>query len=188
MRHQFWTPATVVAAYLGGVCAQLDSLPPCGIACVNNVIAKGFGCASGDNTCLCKQQDFVFGIRDCAAQSCAADETTKINDYVTGLCATATKAPPASTPPASPPSVSNPPPPSTPAAQQTTSSTAFSSTSQPPPPPASTAALTRASAAETPASSAPTSSATSEATSKPITEAAQPTQLPTTTPTTLVSK
>ncbi|OHW99762.1 CFEM domain containing protein [Colletotrichum incanum] len=87
MRHQFWTPATVVAAYLGGVCAQLDSLPPCGIACVNNVIAKGFGCASGDNTCLCKQQDFVFGIRDCAAQSCAADETTKINDYVTGLCA-----------------------------------------------------------------------------------------------------
>ncbi|GKT60836.1 CFEM domain-containing protein [Colletotrichum tofieldiae] len=87
MRHQFWTQAAVVAAYLGGVCAQLESLPPCGIACVNNVIAKGFGCASGDNTCLCKQQDFVFGIRDCAAQSCAADETTKVNDYVTSLCA-----------------------------------------------------------------------------------------------------
>ncbi|GKT51375.1 GPI-anchored CFEM domain protein ARB_01545 [Colletotrichum spaethianum] len=93
MRRQFWAQAAAVAAFLGSVCAQLDTLPACGVVCVNNVIAKGFGCASGDNTCLCKQQDFVFGIRDCAAQSCAADETTKINDYVAGLCAISTTAP-----------------------------------------------------------------------------------------------
>ncbi|WDK20813.1 CFEM domain-containing protein [Colletotrichum graminicola] len=87
MRCHILAQGAVVAAFLGGVCAQLDSLSPCGVACVNNVIAKGFGCASGDNTCLCKQQDFVFGVRDCAAQSCTADESTKANDYVAGLCA-----------------------------------------------------------------------------------------------------
>ncbi|WYZ42022.1 hypothetical protein EsH8_V_000917 [Colletotrichum jinshuiense] len=87
MRRPIWVQITAVAALLGRVCAQLDSLPPCGVSCVNSVIAKGFGCASGDNTCLCKQQDFVFGVRDCASQSCGADEAPKINDYVTGLCA-----------------------------------------------------------------------------------------------------
>ncbi|KAK1580643.1 uncharacterized protein LY79DRAFT_592094 [Colletotrichum navitas] len=70
----------------------------CQVACVNNVIAKGFGCASGDNTCLCKQQDFIFGVRDCVAQSCTADESTKANDYIAGLCATPKAQPP---PPAS---------------------------------------------------------------------------------------
>ncbi|TIC91699.1 GPI-anchored CFEM domain protein [Colletotrichum higginsianum] len=169
----------VAAAFLGAVCAQLDSLPPCGITCVNNVIAKGFGCASGDNACLCKQQDFVFGIRDCAAQSCAAAETAKVNDYVTGLCATATKAPPSSTPPASSPT------PSAPAQQQTTPPPPPSSNSLPPSPLASTAASNQASAPNPPASSAATSAAPSEPPHKSTTEAAQATQLPTTAPTTL---
>ncbi|KAK2062126.1 hypothetical protein LY76DRAFT_669970, partial [Colletotrichum caudatum] len=132
------------------------------VACVNNVIAKGFGCASGDNTCLCKQQDFVFGVRDCAAQSCTADESTKANDYVSRLCATATRAPPASTPP-----------PSAPATQPT--------------PPASTAAPTQASAAGTLIPSGSPSSVPLAATNKPITEVAQATQLPTITPTTLAA-
>ncbi|EFQ34045.1 CFEM domain-containing protein [Colletotrichum graminicola M1.001] len=142
------------------------------VACVNNVIAKGFGCASGDNTCLCKQQDFVFGVRDCAAQSCTADESTKANDYVAGLCATATRDPSASTPP-----------PSTPATQQSTPSTAPSSTTQPPPP----ATTAQASEAGSLIPSAPPSSAPLEATSKPITEVAQATQPPAITPTTLAA-
>ncbi|KAK1997216.1 hypothetical protein LX36DRAFT_82624 [Colletotrichum falcatum] len=177
-RHILAQGAVVLAAFLGSVCAQLDSLSPCGVACVNNVIAKGFGCASGDNTCLCKQQDFVFGVRDCAAQSCTADESTKANDYVAGLCATATRAPPASTPPASDP------PPSIPAAQQTTPPVAPSSTSRPTPPPANIAVPTQASASETLISAASSSSSPAEATSKPITEA---TILPTTTVTTLAT-
>ncbi|KAK1982612.1 hypothetical protein LZ30DRAFT_590180, partial [Colletotrichum cereale] len=148
------------------------------IACVNNVIAKGFGCASGDNTCLCKQQDFVFGIRDCSAQSCTADESAKVNDYVTGLCATATRALPASTLP-----VSNPPP-STPSTQQTTPPPSL--TSQPSPPP-STPTPIQASGSGKLVSSASHSSVSSEAAGKPMTEAALATQPPTITPTTLAA-
>ncbi|KAF4918797.1 hypothetical protein CGCVW01_v008496 [Colletotrichum viniferum] len=87
MRRRIWLQATASVVLLGAAHAQLDSLPPCGISCVNTVIAKGFGCASQDNSCLCKQQDFVFGVRDCASQSCGADVATKVNDYVTSLCA-----------------------------------------------------------------------------------------------------
>ncbi|KAF4778288.1 hypothetical protein HER10_EVM0002622 [Colletotrichum scovillei] len=181
MRRRFWFRAFAITALLGNVCAQLDSLPPCGITCVNNVIAKGFGCASGDNACLCKQQDFVFGVRDCASQSCAADVAPKVNEYVAGLCATATQAPPASTPPAS-----NPPP-STPAAQQTTPPVVLPSTSQPPPSPSSLSEPPKPSAAETPASSEVAKTAPSETSRNTVTDTAQAFQPSTAVSTTLAT-
>ncbi|KAK2738055.1 hypothetical protein CKAH01_07433 [Colletotrichum kahawae] len=174
MRCRIWLQATASVVLLGAVHAQLDSLPPCGISCVNTVIAKGFGCASQDNACLCKQQDFVFGVRDCASQSCSADVATKVNNYVTSLCATATQAPPASTqPPASQPASSSPPQPTTPAPAQATSE---------PPQPATTAGTN---GAEKP-SSQPVSSAPTDVTSKAVSEVAQATQISTPAPTTMV--
>ncbi|KAF9882464.1 hypothetical protein CkaCkLH20_00500 [Colletotrichum karsti] len=175
MRRRIWLHLVASAALLGRACAQLDTLPPCGISCVNTVIAKGFGCASQDNACLCKQQDFVFGVRDCASQSCGADVAPKVNEFVTALCATATQAPPASTqapasqPPSSPPAPATTPPP------------APQSTSQPPPPQATTA---KPSVAETP-SSQPVNSPPPSAASNSGSEVVQATQLPTAAPTTL---
>ncbi|KAF4808133.1 GPI-anchored CFEM domain protein [Colletotrichum siamense] len=173
MRRRIWLQATASVVLLGAAHAQLDSLPPCGISCVNTVIAKGFGCASQDNSCLCKQQDFVFGVRDCASQSCGADVATKVNDYVTSLCATATQAPPASTqPPASQPASSPPPQPTTPAPAQASSE------------PAQPAATVATNGAEKP-SSQPVNSAPADATSKAISEDAQTTQVSTPAPTTM---
>nr|XP_036581624.1 uncharacterized protein CTRU02_08196 [Colletotrichum truncatum]KAF6790067.1 hypothetical protein CTRU02_08196 [Colletotrichum truncatum] len=175
MRRHNWIPVAAFTFLLGGACAQLDALPPCGVSCVNTVIAKGFGCASQDNACLCKQQDFLFGVRDCASQACEAAVAPKVNEYVTALCATATQVPPASTqPPTSqPPHSSAAPPATSPPPPQTTS--------QPPPPPATT---DKTSIAET-SSSQPSKSDTPDTPSKPVSEAAQATQLQSITPTTM---
>ncbi|KAF6795874.1 hypothetical protein CSOJ01_13343 [Colletotrichum sojae] len=115
MRSHCWLRAVAISALAILSRGQLDSLPACGISCVNAVIAKGFGCASQDNICLCKQQDFVFGVRDCASQACGAEIAPKVNDYVTSLCATATRATSSSAPTQSQPPSPTPPLPASPA-------------------------------------------------------------------------
>ncbi|KAF6822111.1 hypothetical protein CPLU01_12229 [Colletotrichum plurivorum] len=115
MRSHCWLRAVTISALAILSRGQLDSLPACGISCVNAVIAKGFGCASQDNVCLCKQQDFVFGVRDCASQACGAEIAPKVNDYVTSLCATATRETPSSAPTQSQPPSPTPPLPASPA-------------------------------------------------------------------------
>lgn len=46
-----------------------------------------FGCAAGDVTCLCSNQDFGYGIRDCSNQACSAEEAASVISYGTNYCA-----------------------------------------------------------------------------------------------------
>ncbi len=58
--------------------------------CGNNMMAASkaqeLGCSANDNSCLCKNPDFAYGFRDCAAAICSADEAKMLVEYVVKLC------------------------------------------------------------------------------------------------------
>merc|ERR1712169_160669 len=80
-----------VAALVGIVAAQsLSDLPPCGQTCVNNMLgqAAALGCSATDVACLCKNDNFGFGIRDCSYQACPPDtNVAAIIAYGNSYCA-----------------------------------------------------------------------------------------------------
>jgi hypothetical protein len=49
-----------------------DQLPACGQTCATNMLhlAESLGCTGGDLACLCLNQNFSYGIRDCTDQAC----------------------------------------------------------------------------------------------------------------------
>lgn len=54
-------------------------------------LAPSLGCAgSPDASCLCKNVDFGYGIRDCANEACGADDASSVisfgNSYCSGMC------------------------------------------------------------------------------------------------------
>lgn len=51
--------------------------------------AQELNCADKDLSCLCKNNNFVYGLRDCAKAICDADGVTKILDYATSICKSA---------------------------------------------------------------------------------------------------
>lgn len=48
--------------------------------CISNMNAKAseLGCTSGDMDCLCKADDYQFGIRDCTKEACPNDDSAKV--------------------------------------------------------------------------------------------------------------
>lgn len=48
--------------------------------CVNNMNDKAseLNCKSGDMACLCKSEDYSFGIRDCTKEACPSDDAEKV--------------------------------------------------------------------------------------------------------------
>ncbi|KAF2689699.1 hypothetical protein K458DRAFT_291817, partial [Lentithecium fluviatile CBS 122367] len=59
--------------------------------CISNMLAiaqSAFGCASGDVVCYCTNQDFGYGVRDCAQEACgSAEEANTVISYGTNYCA-----------------------------------------------------------------------------------------------------
>ncbi|ROT43498.1 hypothetical protein SODALDRAFT_40679 [Sodiomyces alkalinus F11] len=82
---------------LVGLCAAqeipgLADLPECGQFCINamqgSTIAEQLGCNQGDLGCLCRQQDFIYGVRDCSFQSCFGEgEADSVLSFGYSLCA-----------------------------------------------------------------------------------------------------
>jgi len=86
---------TILAALFAGLTfAQLppiSSLPQCGQTCIGNMQnqASALGCSSStDVACLCGNQNFRNGVRDCANQACgnAGDANSTIS-FGTSYCA-----------------------------------------------------------------------------------------------------
>lgn len=48
--------------------------------------AVELGCSANDNSCLCKNPNFGYGFRDCAAAICSADEAKQLVDFAVKLC------------------------------------------------------------------------------------------------------
>lgn len=50
-------------------------------------IAEQLGCSEGDLGCLCSQQNFIYGIRDCSAESCSSQgEADRVLNFGNSLC------------------------------------------------------------------------------------------------------
>ncbi|RKF56459.1 GPI-anchored CFEM domain protein [Erysiphe neolycopersici] len=67
---------------------SFQSLPECGKLCVNNMLAKAkdLGCAQGDAACLCRNEDFAYGIRDCSFDVCGPQQSALVVSYRESYC------------------------------------------------------------------------------------------------------
>ncbi|KAI5864070.1 hypothetical protein GGS23DRAFT_595721 [Durotheca rogersii] len=81
-----------LAATLGA--AQAPSFPSgfpnCGVVCVSNMLreASNLGCGNDSSaSCLCTNPDFIYGIRDCATESCEGQDATRVISYGAQWCA-----------------------------------------------------------------------------------------------------
>ena len=56
--------------------------------CISNMNAKAseLGCNSGDMACLCKKQDYMYGVRDCTAQACPGDDAAAVVKIALSSC------------------------------------------------------------------------------------------------------
>ncbi|KOS20393.1 Uncharacterized protein ESCO_005464 [Escovopsis weberi] len=64
--------AAVVAAQ------STDNLAPCS--------AQELGCQSGDLQCLCTNQNFFFGLRDCSSEICSEGDARSTVDFGIQMC------------------------------------------------------------------------------------------------------
>ena len=75
----------------------IAALPSCGQTCFNSVLAEysSLGCATADPSCLCKNINFYYGIRDCSTAVCGTDTNavSTILAFESSYCASATAAP-----------------------------------------------------------------------------------------------
>ncbi|KAK3344379.1 hypothetical protein B0T25DRAFT_325094 [Lasiosphaeria hispida] len=66
--------------------------PACGKLCADNLfaIASTFSCGADDIACLCKAQNWAYGIRDCSIQACQDDsKANTVISWSNQLCADA---------------------------------------------------------------------------------------------------
>jgi hypothetical protein len=87
MKSSFLTVFGLVAA----AAAQSSSdLPQCGQTCVSNMVSAAksqeLGCDAGDVSCLCTNQDFIYGLRDCSAAICNSEQAAAVVAYGLALC------------------------------------------------------------------------------------------------------
>ncbi|KAM5351909.1 hypothetical protein ACJ41O_004632 [Fusarium nematophilum] len=87
MKSMFLTVFGLAAA----VAAQsADDLPQCGQTCAANMISEGksreLGCDTGDVRCLCTNQNFIYGIRDCSRAICNDEQAAQVLEYGLEVC------------------------------------------------------------------------------------------------------
>ncbi|KAF3071254.1 putative cfem domain-containing protein [Daldinia childiae] len=79
--------AAVVAAQGSGF---PQGFPECGITCVNNMLSQAseLGCSDITPSCLCTKQNFIYGVRDCATESCPDQSVAQqVIQYGSQYCA-----------------------------------------------------------------------------------------------------
>ena len=67
--------------------AQQDPVS-CARMCTSNMnaAAQALGCAPGDHGCLCQNQNYQFGIRDCTNQACPGANAAQAVQDALGNC------------------------------------------------------------------------------------------------------
>jgi hypothetical protein len=83
--------AITLSALAAMVVAQNTAdLPECGQICATNMLsgnkAEELGCAANDLSCLCQDQDFIYGFRDCSAATCGSDDARRIVEFGLSVC------------------------------------------------------------------------------------------------------
>ncbi|PFH62498.1 hypothetical protein XA68_13237 [Ophiocordyceps unilateralis] len=68
----------------------MGRLPRCARTCARNMLsaseAEELGCNDGDFQCLCSNQDFFFGLRDCTRQNCQGNNVNEILQFGQTIC------------------------------------------------------------------------------------------------------
>ena len=57
-------------------------------SCLKDMVGKAesYGCSKGSNyACLCKAQDFIYGIRDCSREACGGDSPALVT-FIVDTC------------------------------------------------------------------------------------------------------
>lgn len=56
--------------------------------CISNMNGKAsaLGCQANDMACLCKSQDYEYGIRDCTTQACPSDNVEQVLKMAMANC------------------------------------------------------------------------------------------------------
>ncbi|PTB43325.1 uncharacterized protein TrAFT101_001880 [Trichoderma asperellum] len=69
------------------------NLAACGQTCATNMLdadkAEELGCKQNDLKCLCANKNFLYGLRDCSAAICSAEDAKKVVEYGISICASA---------------------------------------------------------------------------------------------------
>ncbi|KAH7382138.1 hypothetical protein BKA66DRAFT_113495 [Pyrenochaeta sp. MPI-SDFR-AT-0127] len=77
-----------ILASVAGV-AVAQNLGSCAQLCVNNmanIANTQFSCAAGDVSCFCNQSNWAYGVRDCSAQACDAEQAAQAVQWAAGQC------------------------------------------------------------------------------------------------------
>ncbi|KAL6910462.1 glycoside hydrolase family 18 protein [Trichoderma evansii] len=69
------------------------NLAACGQTCATNMLdadkADELGCKQNDLKCLCANKNFLYGLRDCSAAICSAEDAKKVVEYGISICSSA---------------------------------------------------------------------------------------------------
>ncbi|PYH85074.1 hypothetical protein BO82DRAFT_381106 [Aspergillus uvarum CBS 121591] len=87
-------PATTLPPQTTSATATLTAisqLPSCGQTCFNNMLAQydSLGCTTSDPSCLCRNINFYYGIRDCANAACGTAAASTVLAFESGYCTSA---------------------------------------------------------------------------------------------------
>jgi hypothetical protein len=52
-----------------------------------NIASADFGCSAGDAVCYCSNQDFGYGVRDCANEACSSADAGSVIAFGASYCA-----------------------------------------------------------------------------------------------------
>ncbi|PWY88960.1 hypothetical protein BO70DRAFT_393479 [Aspergillus heteromorphus CBS 117.55] len=87
------TPSTTSTTSTTGTASltAISQLPSCGQTCFDNMLAEyeTLGCTTSDPSCLCRNINFYYGIRDCSNAACSTDNATTVLDFESTYCASA---------------------------------------------------------------------------------------------------
>ncbi|KAJ5211432.1 uncharacterized protein N7498_003078 [Penicillium cinerascens] len=69
----------------------VSQLPSCGQICFDNMLARyeSLGCSTSDPSCLCRNINFYYGIRDCSNAACGMDVASTVLAFESGYCTSA---------------------------------------------------------------------------------------------------
>ncbi|KAG9310172.1 hypothetical protein JVU11DRAFT_9795 [Chiua virens] len=84
---RFAVPLSVLLAAVSSTLAALtarQSLPSCAVPCMEN--ADTGSCAPVDDSCLCKNQQFINSTASCIASSCTGSDLQNADAYAQQLC------------------------------------------------------------------------------------------------------
>ncbi|KLJ08800.1 hypothetical protein EMPG_15768 [Blastomyces silverae] len=71
-----------------GAAQDWSGVSDCARGCIERMLAlaPSLGCKSGDIDCLCKNDDFAWGVRDCTVQACGPRDLPGAIAAATGIC------------------------------------------------------------------------------------------------------